>query len=234
MCELTWGIFVTSEKAAKVIPELTEWGSVFDISPVLHHGIAVFPGDLGFSRSVSLDCSKGAAFTLSSITTTVHVGAHTDAPNHYHGSGKGIESRSLDYYLGLAQVIPVNLPRGKRILNEHITHAVKAPRVLFKTGSFPNPNQWNDDFNALSAEVIENLASQGVRLVGIDTPSIDLASDKVLESHHAVYRSDMAVLEGIVLDAVGAGLYQLIALPLPILEGDASPVRAVLVQEHSA
>jgi arylformamidase len=72
-----------------------------------------------------------------------------------------------------------------------------------------------------------------VKLVGIDTPSIDLAEDKILQSHHAVARHDMAILEGIVLDQVKPGMYQLIALPLSIERADATPVRAVLLKEKS-
>jgi arylformamidase len=77
---------------------------------------------------------------------------------------------------------------------------------------------------------VDFLAERGVRLVGIDTPSIDLQEDKVLESHQAVLRADMAILEGVVLDAVDPGIYTLIALPLRIPGADASPVRAVLVR----
>jgi arylformamidase len=102
--------------------------------------------------------------------------------------------------------------------------------VLFKTRSFPNPDRWTSDFASLSPELIEKLAGQGVRLVGIDTPSIDPAEDKALESHQAVLRNDMAILEGIVLDDVAEGEYQLVALPLRIAGADASPVRAVLLR----
>jgi arylformamidase len=69
-----------------------------------------------------------------------------------------------------------------------------------------------------------------VKLVGIDTPSIDLAEDKVLESHQAVFSHDMAILEGIVLGHVSEGIYQLIALPLKIEGADATPVRAILLK----
>jgi arylformamidase len=65
--------------------------------------------------------------------------------------------------------------------------------------------------------------------VGIDTPSVDPMTSKALEAHNAVADHDMAVLEGVVLDAVPPGLYTLVALPLRIEGADASPVRAVLV-----
>lgn len=212
----------------------TELGRVWDISPVIHSATAVFPGDKSFQREVSLDFKKGHHLVLSSISTTVHVGAHTDAPNHYHAKGESIEKRALDYYLGAAQVVKVSVPKGGRIdLKTWGKREVLAPRVLFHTGTFPNPDQWNGDFAALSKEVIDFLASKKVKLVGIDTPSIDPADDKILESHHAVFEHNLAVLEGIVLSSVPEGVYNLVALPLPIQEADASPVRAVLIERGS-
>jgi arylformamidase len=204
---------------------------LIDISPTLSPRTAVFPGDVPLSRSVALAIADGANIDLSSITTTVHVGAHTDAPSHYAAGGVGISDRPLDRYYGPCQVMRVQVPRGGRIRPENLTEPVRAPRVLFHTGTFPDPDTWNGDFAALSPELVESLAARGVVLVGIDTPSIDLADDKVLNSHRAVARLDLAILEGIVLDHVEPGLYTLIALPLPIEGADASPVRAVLVAE---
>lgn len=204
---------------------------VFDISPEIHSGLAVFPGDTRFSHGISMDMRRGDSLTLSQIQTTVHLGAHADAPNHYFKSGDSIERRNLKLYMGAAQVISVDLPQKSRVEPRHIQHtSIQAPRVLFRTGSYPNPDHWNDDFSSLSREMIHFLHEQGVRLVGIDTPSIDLSDDKVLESHQAVAQYDMAILEGLVLKSVAPGLYQLIALPLRLRGAEASPVRAVLLK----
>jgi arylformamidase len=81
------------------------------------------------------------------------------------------------------------------------------------------------------AELIEKLAAQQVVLVGIDTPSIDLADDELLESHQAAARHDLAILEGIVLSDVPDGFYTLVELPLRLQGADASPVRAVLIKD---
>ncbi|MCB9759274.1 MAG: cyclase family protein [Alphaproteobacteria bacterium] len=202
---------------------------LIDISPLVHPGVAVYPGDTPFSRRVLLSIAGGDNIDLSTITTTVHVGAHTDAPSHYIADGAGIDARPLERYYGRAQVISVDLPRGARVRPEHLPGPIQAPRVLFHTGSFPDPDHFNPDFVSLSPELIEVLADQGAVLVGIDTPSVDPADDKVLPSHAALARRDMAVLEGVVLDHVDDGLYTLIALPLRLAGADASPVRAVLV-----
>lgn len=208
-----------------------EGKKIFDISPVISSDIAVFPGDTPFQLDFLLDINKGHNLTLSKMTTTVHLGAHTDAPSHYHIEGATIESRDLNFYLGKTQVIEVDLPRGSRILPEHIKDTIiSAPRILFKTKSFPYPNQWNGDFVSLSSDLVRYLGELSVILVGIDTPSVDLSDDKKLESHHAIFKYNMAVLEGIVLDDVKEGIYDLVALPLRVQGADATPVRAILIQ----
>ncbi len=203
--------------------------TLIDISPVLDAAIAVWPGDVPFARSVSLDIDAGAHLTLSDVRTTLHAGAHADAPSHYAAGGADIASRSLDYYIGQCIVVHVNVNRGDRIRPMHIAgKAITAPRVLFRTGTFPDPQNWNDDFASLSPEVIDVLHGHGVILVGIDTPSVDPFESKALESHQALAEYDMANLEGLVLEGVAEGAYELIAAPLRIRGGDASPVRALL------
>ena len=214
------------------LAEASERGKILDIidiTPLINSKIAVFPGDTPFSQEFLMSTDSGQHLTLSRLTTTVHLGAHTDAPNHYGAKSESIESRSLDYYIGPCQVIQVNIPRSERIQSRDIKNIeIKAPRILFKTLSYPNPYQWKDDFNSLSGELIQYLFNSGVQLVGIDTPSIDPATDKTLESHLCVHKNNMAILEGIVLDHVSEGVYELIALPLKIEGADATPVRAIL------
>lgn len=201
----------------------------FDISPKLSPQTAVFPGDKEFSRAVALSYKKGDHLELSSIETTLHIGAHADAPSHYSATGESIEKRDLSYYIGGAQVVEVNTPAGKRIqVSDLSLDKITEKRVLFKTNSFPNPQEWTKDFNSFSPQLLERLAHQGVILVGIDTPSVDPWDSKELESHQVLAAHDMAVLEGIDLSQVKEGIYKLVALPLAIENGDASPVRAAL------
>lgn len=205
---------------------------VWDISPLISEKTAVFPGDTKFKREVLLDQMKGDNLDLSTIKTTVHIGAHTDAPNHYDKNGVGIDKRDINIYLGTAQVISVETT-GRIKLNDIENTEIKASRVLFKTNSFNDPNLWHNSFNALSVELVQYLAKKNVILIGIDTPSVDLADDKELQAHHEIAKNDMAILEGILLSDVEDGLYDLIALPLKIKDADASPVRAVLLEKGS-
>lgn len=208
-------------------------GRLIDISPLISPDIAVWPGDVPFTKTDNLSIATGSNIDLSSINTTVHLGAHTDAPSHYRADGVGISERDLSLYYGEAQVVTVDVARGERVHESHVQVPIVAPRVLFRTLSYPEPNQFNDDFCSLSPGLIEWLAQEGVRLVGIDTPSIDPAASTDLPSHAMVASHDLAILEGIVLDHVEDGVYTLMAMPLRILGADASPVRAVLVDHRT-
>lgn len=205
----------------------------FDISPMVTEKLAVFPGDQPFARKVSMSFSQGDHLELSQITTTLHLGSHADAPSHYDHQGESIGTRSLEPYLGPCEVKKVEgLTSGERIQLTHLSSWVpRAPRVLFRTDSFVDPYVWRDDFNSLSPKLVEWLAAHNVMTVGIDTPSVDPAHSKVLESHKAIAKAKMAILEGVILTEVPDGLYQLIALPLRLQGCDASPVRAILIPQ---
>ena len=198
---------------------------LIDISPRISSEIAVWPGDVPFRRDIALDMAEGANLTLSAMHTTLHVGAHADGPNHYMKEGIGIGERPLELYFGPCQVMTVDIGRGMRIQPKHLIEEISAPRLLLRTDSFPDPNHFT---SSLSGPLVEHIASRGVRLVGIDTPS-RLFSDKELESHNVIAKYDMAVLR-LVLSHVPDGRYTLIALPLRLDDADASPVRAALVK----
>jgi arylformamidase len=203
---------------------------IYDLTPKISSRLGVYPGDQPFKRNVGLSFARGSHLELSSMLTTLHLGAHADAPSHYHAKGASIAERSLAYYMGPAQVIRIkDLKPKERVMPKHMRVEVSSPRILFDTMSFPNPESWNPEFNSLSPELLEYLAGEGVKLVGIDTPSVDPEDSKALESHQVLFKHDFAVLEGLYLKDVPEGLYTLIALPLPIEGGDASPVRAVLL-----
>jgi arylformamidase len=201
---------------------------IYDISPPLKPGIAVWPGDTPLTREILLDTRRGDPITLSTLRATVHLGAHADAPSHYGAGAPAIDARGLDYYLGPCQVVRVPVPRGGCVAPEAVAVPIAAPRVLLDTGTHPDPEQFPEDFAALAPQLVTWLHQRGVILVGIDTPSVDPFSSKELPAHKTFLRHDMAILEGLVLKDVPEGVYELIALPLRLVGFDASPVRAVL------
>lgn len=209
---------------------------IIDITPTISSRIGVFPGDVPFKRRIALDFKHGDHLLLSAIESTLHLGAHTDAPNHYDAEGVGIERADLSVYIGSCLVVHANVARGERVEGKHLNTGFQignVERILVKTGSFPDPDAWNGDFCSFHPDLISDWAQAGVRLIGIDTPSIDPETSKTLDAHKMVARHGLAILEGIVLDHVPEGAYTLVALPLKIEGADASPVRAVLIESKS-
>lgn len=200
---------------------------IWDISQCLRPGLPVWPGDTAFAQARTWQMEAGSPVNVSALTLSTHSGAHADAPLHYAQDASDIASVDLDPYLGECLVVDAR-GVGPQIEVGDLPHLGGADRVLFRTfDTFPHES-WVGETTAIAAETIGWLAVQGVKLVGIDGPSIDPQDSKVMEAHKAVLKHDMRVLEGLVLDDVPEGRYELIALPLPIAGGDASPVRAIL------
>ncbi len=201
---------------------------LWDISPVLGPATPPFPGDQAYEQRWTARIGPGCPVNLSALTLSPHLGAHADAPLHYADDAPAIGAVPLEPFLGPCRVIHA-IGCGPLVRPEHLAHALAdlPPRVLVRTCEHA-PTAWSEDFSAYAPETIELLAARGVRLVGIDSQSVDPASSKTLDSHHVLLRHDLRVLENLVLDAVPAGDSELIALPLKLAHACASPVRAIL------
>jgi len=202
---------------------------LWDISQTLRPGLPVWPGDTPFAHGRRWSQGGTSPVTVSHFTTTVHAGAHADAPLHYSPDGADAAEVSLEAYVGPCRVVDAR-GQGPSISATFIARAIASPppRILFRTFErFPHAT-WPSQFVTIEAEAIDALSALGVRLVGLDSPSLDPPDSKTMAAHCAVLAADMRVLEGLVLDDVAPGDYELIALPLKLAGLDASPVRAVL------
>jgi arylformamidase len=202
---------------------------LWDISPPVQPGAPVFPGDTPYAQQWAATIAPGCPVNVSTLTLSPHVGAHADAPLHYDPHGIAVGALDLEPYLGRCRVVHA-IARGPLVTWQHIAHAMHdvPPRVLVRTYERAPVDRWDPLLAAFAPETLERLADAGVRLVGIDTASIDPADSKTLDSHQVIRRRGVRVLENLVLDAVPEGDYELIALPLKLMTADASPVRAVL------
>jgi arylformamidase len=202
-----------------------------DISPSLAPDLAVFPGDTPLSREVSRDTARGDTLTLSALRATVHLGAHADAPSHYGHGAPTMDQVDLARYIGPCRVLRVTASRGRRLAIADLeNHDVRTERLLIATGTYPDPSTFTPDFAGLEPVLVDWLHAHGVRLVGVDTPSVDDANDESLVAHRRFLANGMLILEGLRLDDVPPGDYELIALPLKLVGFDGSPVRAILRQ----
>lgn len=202
---------------------------LYDLSPVIDAGTPVWPGDTPFSCRLAWSIAEGAPVNVGALTSTTHLGSHIDAPFHFHPDGATAADLPLEPYFGPCRVIQI--PAGAELaLPEHLQDADLrlTPRILLRTGSAGDRSSFPERFTAISPRLAEHLAAGGALLVGTDAPSVDPFTSKTLDAHHALARGGVAILEGLVLDAVPTGVYELIALPLRLRGADASPVRAVL------
>ncbi|MXI21863.1 arylformamidase, partial [Escherichia coli] len=137
-----------------------------------------------------------------------HTGAHADAPLHYRADGAAIGQVPLDAYLGPCRVI--HCVGAARVEPEHVRDALTdvPPRVLLRTYAQMPQTAWDADFAAVAPETIALMAAHGVKLIGVDTASLDPQTSKTMDAHHAVGKHGLAILEGLVLDEVPAGDYE--------------------------
>jgi len=202
---------------------------LWDISPPVHAGSPVFPGDTPYRQEWVARIGPGCPVNVSTLTLSPHTGAHADAPLHYDDAGAAAGALALAPYLGRCRVIHA-VGCGPLVRWVHIEHALHQlpPRVLVRSCAKAAVERWDEHLTAYDAETVERLADLGVLLIGIDTASIDPAPSKTLDSHQVIRRRGLRVLENLVLDEVPEGDYELIALPLKLTTACASPVRAIL------
>ncbi len=205
---------------------------LIDISPRLTPEIAVFPDDTPLSRELLLELEQGDPVSLSTLRTTVHLGAHVDAPSHYGTGAASIDELPLDRFIGPCRVLRVTAGPDELVTWESVQRALEdrnpTQRLLLATGTYPDSTNFDRSFAGIEPDVIRELRLRGVGLLGVDTPSVDPAASKQLLAHAACLEAGITILEGLVLDHVADGEYELIALPLRLVGFEASPVRAVL------
>jgi arylformamidase len=202
---------------------------IIDISPLIHPAMPVWPGDapVTFTRTASI--GPDSPVNVSQVSLSVHTGAHVDAPFHFDPAGQGIDEVALATFIGPCRVIDVVGTRGVIAPEQIAARLVDCPpRVLLRTSANTARDAWDSDFCAVAPATVDLLAARGVQLIGLDTPSLDPADSEDLDAHLAVCRHRMVILEGLVLDEVAEGDYELIALPLKLAGLDGSPVRAIL------
>jgi arylformamidase len=199
-----------------------------DISQVLHDNIPVWPGDTPFQYRVSWGMEESGSVNVGQVTMSTHTGTHIDAPYHFDNDGKRVIDLDFNLYIGHAKVIHLNQPSSIGIsdLKDELLHGVK--RLLIRTDAWKDKTVFPESIPHIEPELAAYLAGQGVQLLGLDLPSVDPLDSKELSAHHELNRNGIHILEGLVLDEIEPGDYELAALPLPLQQGDGSPVRAVI------
>jgi arylformamidase len=210
---------------------------IWDISRTLSNDLAEWPGDEPYGFRLTKEKAKGESVNLGAISMSVHNGTHADARFHFDTNGESIEKAPLETYLGRATVVDLAQAfldsKEKHLitiedLKPHAEQIAATSRLLVKTGRWTDSTVFPDKIPVIAADVPAWLQKNGVRLLGLDLPSVDEIDSKSLQNHHALARGGIAIVESLDLSHVAPGIYQLVALPLKIAGGDGAPMRAIL------
>jgi arylformamidase len=210
---------------------------IWDISRTLSNEFAEWPGDEPFHYHLTNEIAKGASVNLGAVSMSVHNGTHADARFHFETNGESIEKAPLGLYLGAATVVDLS-QSFSRLKEKHLItlddlrpdaeEIAAMSRLLVKTGRWSDSTVFPQKIPVLAADVPVWLQKNGVKLLGVDLPSVDDIDSKSLQNHHALALAGIAIIESLDLSDVAPGVYNLAALPLKIAGADGAPVRAVL------
>ncbi|MGP8071851.1 MAG: cyclase family protein [Thermoplasmata archaeon] len=203
-----------------------------DISMPLRAGMAAFPGDPPFGSAPTHSLDAGDAYNVSALAFGSHAGTHVDPPRHFLEEGLSIDRIDLGALNGPCVVVGVD-PRHTVVGPAEVAGVPEGTeRVLFRTS---NSARWRvsgaffPDYVALTVAAADALIARKVRLVGIDSLSVELDPLGKFPVHHRLLGYGTLILEGLELADAPPGPYELECLPLRLEDGDGGPARAVLL-----
>jgi arylformamidase len=205
-----------------------EW---IDVSFPIRDGMPGFPGDPAVRVEPVRRIAAGSAYNLSSVTLGSHSGTHIDPPRHFLPDGAAIDAIDLGRVNGPVRVIQV--PGKSTVIDARAVARVPpgTERVLLRTG---NSERWRlattffPDYVALDLSGADALLARGVKMVGVDSLSVERDPAERFPVHRRLLSSGALILEGLLLGEVPEGEYRLSCLPLRIADGDGGPCRALV------
>ncbi len=201
-----------------------------DISVALSADSCEWPGDTPFACGWTTRIADGSSVNLSSITLSPHVGTHADAPLHVRDGWPGSHELPLEPFLGPATVIDISHFEGEISLAslDEMVPARNIERLLLRTGLSVASGEFPEVWPTLSETFARALLGRGLKLLGVDSPSVDERNSKTLPVHNMIFSGNGCILENLDLRRIVPGDYELIAVPLKLMALDGAPVRAVL------
>jgi len=206
-----------------------EW---VDVTVPLRDGLTPWPGDVPYALTPTSRIADGDPCNVSSITLSTHTGTHVDAPWHFEPNGATLDTVDVNVYFGPATLL--DFTNLDRIRAEDLEGRAIGGRVVLKTrhsGRDPAA-PFDESYPALEADGAQWLVDQGVRLVGIDSPSIAPFDQAAQDTHHILLQAGVLIVEGLRLHALDAGTYELAVLPLALSGADGAPCRAFMRKER--
>ena len=209
--------------------------TIYDISLSISPDLPTWPGDPGLRLEPFESMDRGDHINITTISSSVHLGTHVDAPHHFLNNRSTVEQLPLDVLTGPCYV--AQLPDGIEAITAEVLDRTEITsemkRVLFGTS---NSHYWakgestfQTDFVAITEDGAEWLVERGIRLVGVDYLSVAPYSESI-PTHTVLLKADVVIVEGLNLSNIMRGFYDLYCLPLKIVGSDGAPARAILIQ----
>lgn len=201
--------------------------TLHDVSIPVRPGMIIYRRNPGVEVERALTIDSGDGANVSRLTMGVHTGTHIDGSLHFFNDGTGVDALPLDAMLGRCEVVEIPEP-GEAIDGETLA-AAGVPdgteRLILKT---PNSRLWDldeftHDFVRLNGSGAAWVREQGIRLIAIDYLSI---GDH--DAHVGLLSHGIVALEGLDLRRIEPGSYDLLCLPMKLMDTDGAPARVLL------
>jgi len=204
-----------------------------DISVSLSASTPEWPGDTPWSCGWTATIANGSSVNLSSVTSSPHVGTHADAPLHVRDGWPGSHELPLEAFYGPVIVIDVSEMKGELEFDriEPLIASYPFERLILKTGCTIASGSFPDEWPSLTETCARTLIGLGLKLLGVDAPSVDSRDSKSLAAHKMLFQGNACIIENLDLRRIPAGAYDLIAFPVKVMSLDAAPLRAILVSQ---
>ena len=192
---------------------------IYDISQEVF-SCRAFPGDPVPQRQVLSSMEDGALYNLTGISMCAHNGTHVDAPLHFVRDGKPVDQVALEVFVGECFLArhsgDVTAENAQAILEK----ADGARRILIGGKA------------TVTAPAARVFAEHKIHLLGNESQTVG-PENAPMEVHCILLSSEVALLEGIVLDGIPEGHYFLSAAPLNLAGADGAPCRAFLIEKEA-
>jgi arylformamidase len=201
-----------------------------DVTRPVTAGMVHWPGDPDVAIDKVADMARGDVCNVTRMSLCVHAGTHMDAPAHFLRDGAGMETVPLDVLMGPVRVIPIEDPVSIRRAELEKHHIQAGERVILRTSniSIPFNSEFRMDFVYIAEDAAKYLAEKKVSMVGVDYMSVGGFYQDMVETHVALLKAGIWIVENLDLTEVEPGDWEIICLPMKLVGSDGAPARVLM------
>lgn len=197
-----------------------------DITTTISDGMVHWPDNAPVHITHTSSMAAGDAANVTKLSMSAHTSTHVDAPLHFIANGADMTALDLNTVIGPARVVKIEDEQAITLREIQDLPVAAGDRILFRTHN--SDSDWGtepfkEQAIKLDADAAEFLREKGVICVGVDYLTVGGP-----DAHHALLGHNITVIEGLALQTVAPGEYDLICLPLKIKGADGAPARVII------